>query len=207
MSRVLPFSRVYPSYHPKAGQPTNFVEKFWVSLGKEFVSKQAIAIAASLTDLRKDSIGVFGAIKDIHYERIMGFPPKHHTMRAGHRWKAGMMFSPRVWGDDVNPTSGRKGAYHSKQIIIAPDIEVKKTFDFTITQSPPAICINGFPIGSKGLIEIATNDGLTVDDLLAWFKFPKPFYGQIICWSDSVDYLSPTQSCTGAIEKKIIQEN
>jgi hypothetical protein len=29
MSRVLTFSRVFPAYHPKAGQPTGFVEKIW----------------------------------------------------------------------------------------------------------------------------------------------------------------------------------
>jgi hypothetical protein len=27
MSKVLTFSRVFPSYHPKAGHPTYFVEK------------------------------------------------------------------------------------------------------------------------------------------------------------------------------------
>jgi hypothetical protein len=32
--KVITFSRTYPSYHPKAGQPTYFVEKVWSSLDK-----------------------------------------------------------------------------------------------------------------------------------------------------------------------------
>lgn len=60
------------------------------------------------------------------------FDPKGHTVRAGHRFKPGDIVSLRVWGNDVNPKSGRSGPYHSKQIIIAPDIQVKKTWDFEI---------------------------------------------------------------------------
>ena len=36
--------------------------------------------------------------------------------------------------------------------------------------------------------EIAKNDGLEVSDFLNWFKHPSNFSGQIICWSDSVEY-------------------
>lgn len=32
MAKVITFSRTFPSYHPKAGQPTYFVEKFYNSL-------------------------------------------------------------------------------------------------------------------------------------------------------------------------------
>lgn len=35
MSRTIGFSRTYPAYHPKAGQPTYFVEKVLKSLGRE----------------------------------------------------------------------------------------------------------------------------------------------------------------------------
>lgn len=38
------------------------------------------------------------------------------------------------------------------------------------------------------VFEIAENDGLTSDDLLAWFKYPKPFSGQIICWNHNIKY-------------------
>lgn len=32
MAKVITFSRVFPSYHPKAGQPTYFVEAIYKAL-------------------------------------------------------------------------------------------------------------------------------------------------------------------------------
>lgn len=57
MSRVITFSRTYPSYHPKAGQPTYFVEKVMNSfhvdaLGARFF----IPFEEHLYDLNKDRI-------------------------------------------------------------------------------------------------------------------------------------------------------
>jgi hypothetical protein len=37
MSKVITFSRVFPSYHPKKGQPTYFVEKLY----KSFLEKES----------------------------------------------------------------------------------------------------------------------------------------------------------------------
>ncbi len=36
---------------------------------------------------------------------------------------------------------------------------------------------------------IAKNDGLDIDEFMAWFKYPKPFEGQIICWNENIGYL------------------
>lgn len=109
MSRVITFSRQFPGYHPKNGMPTHFVEKALNSFlmgGYNIYPKKDIPVDF-LKSLSKEI-----------------FHPKHHTIRAGHRFKAGDMFSPRVW-------SGRP--YHTKQIIFADDVEVKKVFDFTMT--------------------------------------------------------------------------
>jgi hypothetical protein len=102
MSKVITFSRVFPKYHPKAGQPTYFVEQIYNSL----FSKN------NLMDYPK------GLEID---DTIMGV--KKHTIRNGNRWKVGDKFSPRVW-------SGKP--YASKQIILADDVEVKKVFDFIV---------------------------------------------------------------------------
>ena len=97
MSKIMTFSRTFPAYHPKAGQPTYFVEK----------------ILRGIHTL------------DDHVKPIINFDvcstcaPKHHTIRAGNRWKVGDKFSPRVW-------SGKP--YCSPMITIAPDIEVKKVY-------------------------------------------------------------------------------
>lgn len=169
MSKVIKFSRVFPKTHPKAGQPTYFVEQIYNCL-------------YSKNNLMDYPIGL-----DID-ESIKGI--KHHTIRAGNRFKVGEKFSPRVW-------SGKP--YKSKQIIIAPDIEVKKVYDFEIEVDEDylAILIDGkafwesnfrFKVNDDGLKFLAKNDGLELEDFKTWFGFKKPFKGQIICWSDSVNY-------------------
>jgi len=136
MSKVITFSRVFPKYHPKAGQPTYFVEKI---LAKA----------------------------------------KVHTIRNGNRWKVGDKFSPRIWSDKP---------YKSKQIIFSTDIEIKKVFSFSKDLISEHFYLNGIETHPDDLMEIAKNDGLELSDLLLWFQYPKPFNGQIICWSEDVSY-------------------
>lgn len=121
---------------------------------------------------------------------------KHHTIRAGHRWKVGDWFSPRVW-------SGKP--YNSKMIQFAPDIQVKKTWDFEMDDCGVcAIAKQGeqviytfeyddqWPDSLDN--EIAKNDGLSPEDFYFWFsrspEFRKKqgFAGQIICWNESIEY-------------------
>jgi hypothetical protein len=166
--KVITFSRVFPSYHPRAGEQTGFIHKIWKSIGRphsNFV----------YPELHTQWINYDGVAESI--------APKHHTIRAGHRWKAGDYFSPRVW-------SGKP--YNSKQIQFAPDIQIKKVWDFSIILG--AICVadyhmNGECEGHHELVErLAMNDGLSTNDLIEWVKYPKPFNGQIICWNESIEY-------------------
>jgi len=171
MSKVITFSRVFPKYHPKAGQPTYFVEKIWESIclpNKDY--------SFNLPDeyqkfMRADSSEVWA---------------KHHTIRNGNRWKVGDKFSPRVW-------SGKP--YNSKQIILCEDLEVKKVFDFEIKIVEVDGCfaskvfLNDKRVFPDLLMEIAKNDGLLLEDFLSWFQFPKSFKGQVICWSDALPYV------------------
>lgn len=186
MSRVITFSRFFPSYHPKAGQPTYFVEKIARSIfdDRVFSYKQI------------DKVASFGGydITKLNLRPVEIFDPKHHTIRAGHRWKAGDWFSPRVW-------SGKP--YNSKQIIIAPDIQVKKVWNFEIKELPSKnlyalqFYINGKLIGEdvrEFVGKLATNDGLPEIDLIDWFTLPHEFKkkmgftGQIICWNENINY-------------------
>lgn len=204
------FSTKFPNYHPKAGTETHFVEKVWLSL----IDCGLISLSKACELSRQTGIGNF----DMHNIRKCKLEPKGHTIRPGHKLKPGDFFSPRIWGNDINPKSGRSGPYHSKQIIIAPDIEVQKTWNFSIKMynpytPPPALeRINYFlsiqvPMPFKGLEtisdkphpmfkEIAKNDGLAYDEFLNWFildpKFRKTgtFTGQIICWNENINYLN-----------------
>lgn len=164
MSKVIMFSRVFPAHHPLAGAPTYFVEK----LNKSFMQLGINEIYL----LMQYQFNIDLNLKD-------EFKPKHHTIRAGHRFKVGDKFSPRVW-------SGKP--YQSKQIIIAPDIEVKKTFDFHIRKHD--YFINHSPVNYNQLKVVAANDGLSVDDFECWFNVKKGevFAGQIICWNENINY-------------------
>lgn len=175
MSKVITFSRVFPSYHPKAGQPTYFVEKIHNGLNLAPISFNEII--AFNTDKERELLLNF-------WKDIVTFGGcKYHTIRAGNRWKVGDKFSPRVW-------SGKP--YQTKQIIIAPDIEIKKIWDFEI--SGGEYCINGRVYGGEVeshhelLYKIAENDGLSKPDLLDWLKYPKQFSGQIICFNENINY-------------------
>lgn len=176
--RVIIFSRTFPAYHPKSGQPTHFVEKVLESLYPDIVGWDGFY------SLKEKGF-------DIGLNNI--YQPKYHTIRAGNRWKVGDKFSPRVW-------SGRP--YQSKQIQFAPEIEVKKTWKYEVKIIGRGIeqwIINGTQVSQSnehmhqwfnhGLIEeIASNDGLILADFLNWFKHPSPFSGQIICWSNKIEY-------------------
>ncbi len=161
MAKVITFSTKFPSYHPKMGQPTYFVEKVLKSI-----------------DPRKQ-INVWGRTDLTYIDSIAlhGCSPKHHTIRASNRWKVGDMFSPRIW-------SGKP--YRSKQIQFAPDIEVKKVWAVEVDING-VFSLDGkyIDVTSGGF---APNDGLSDDDLLNWFPVGKVFKGQAICWDENVKY-------------------
>lgn len=177
MSKVITFSRTFPAYHPKAGHPTNFVEKILQSLSKE---------------------RIFNKAPDLYFnpDAVMKvFPPKYHTIRSGNRFKVGDKFSPRIW-------SGKP--YLSKQIIIAPDIEIKKVWNFEIKNEFQGdgwynfFYLNGKHQTNNNLEIISKNDGLTFEEMVHWFKANDGFFsgkeykcnfkGQIICWNENIYY-------------------
>ena len=174
MSKVRTFSRVFPIYHPKAGQPTYFVEKVWQALYNLGLSYGGKFLEQELENFSNPS----------HF-----ITPKWHTIRAGNRWKAGDWFSPRVW-------SGKP--YASKQIEFAPPIQIKQTIDVEIGIDAPHYTYILVPQETKDTYimlpatDVARNDGLSFDDFQNWFKpycktTEDMFKGQIIIWGD-VEY-------------------
>lgn len=192
MAKVITVSRFYPSYHSKKGEPTYFVEKIYNSLGDLIPMRKNGFLFEQISELNFNlsptiRLGFYDSInKEITEE-------KHHTIRLGKRWKTGDKASIRVWGDDINPKSGRKGAYHSKQIIITPDVEVtvynvelwKQGSDCFIGQK---VNENTHTLLSFG--EVARNDGLDFYDLKEWFKLKEGVIieAQIICWNKDLKY-------------------
>lgn len=162
MSRVITFSRNFPATHPRKGEPTYFVEKLHRSLDLGVSEKTLVSKELSYYF----NFAVFGSCE-----------PKHHTIRGGNRWKVGDKFSPRVW-------SGRP--YMTKQIIIAPDIEIKKIWNISCDLDGVFyLDRKQFDVTSS---DITVNDGLTTDDFLSWFPVGKILEGQILCWNEKVNY-------------------
>lgn len=161
-------SRHFPKGHPREGESTYFVEK----------------ILRGIHELRDE-------IKTImDFEVWANCTPKHHTIRAGNRFKPGDMASLRVWS---------RLPYRSKQIEFA-QVEVKKTWGFNIhvvdddlVWQVPGSGSGSFDTKSESLQIIASNDGLEIRDFIDWFIIhPKAkrqaFTGQIISWSPGINY-------------------
>ena len=177
--KVLTFSRHFPKGHPKAGQPTYFVEQILNSILPRPLSIGLNEFPPAARDYINDFMVIDGEHK------------KQHTIRGGSRWKPGDMASLRVW-------SGKP--YQSKQVEFA-QVEVKKVWSIEIVQNAEywVFKLNGKTISWNDLDvdqfveELAKNDGLTTADFLNWFSIhPKKkeqvFTGQIICWNHLIEY-------------------
>lgn len=177
--KVITFSRHFPKGHPKAGEPTLFVEKVWMGL----IHCGLISISKAVELSIETAIGSF----DMYNIRKSDLKPKFHTIRAGNRWKVGDEYSPRIW-------SGMP--YKSKQVEFAPPITIKKIWEFGINKDDYFLRDESGVIRSVSfnqLVEIAQNDGLDADDFEAWFAIhPKKgqltFTGQILCHNAEINY-------------------
>lgn len=192
MSKVITLSRQFPSYHPRKGHSTFFVEKVWNSFHEDVKGVRFyIPYEEDIYDLNQNrdiSMATLMEFKDSLVKgRTNKFEPKNHTIRAGKRWKAGDKASLRVWSDTP---------YKSKQIIIAPDIVIPKVLDVEIyVNGWLGLCINidgyRYPYGCKEWLPLSQNDGLELLDMKHWFekspdfKKTKVFDGQMIFFTDT----------------------
>lgn len=172
---VITFSRVFPKGHPRAEEKTWFVEKIWKGIWDAEKSSHN-----PLSGYWEKYDQAFPCQYELQ-ERIHSHEPKLHTIREGNRFKVGDKFSPRVWS--AKP-------YHSKMIQFAPELEVKKVWNFEINDYGfilDTVGIGSFIDINEDLVRVAKNDGLEIIDFMNWFK-KVPFTGQIICWSDQIEY-------------------
>lgn len=173
MARVIILSRTFPAYHPKAGQPTYFVEALYKAL---FVMK---VIPSELGDTYS-------------YKMFNDGFAKQHTIRIGRRWKSGDKASLRCW-------SGKP--YASKQIkLVESDVVISRVVDITIDYDLRSICVHkrtGYEShwsvnhSNYYINKLAANDGLTVSELIDWFQFGKKkgkVDAQILIWGSVSDY-------------------
>ena len=174
--KVLTFSRQFPKGHPKEGKPTFFIEQTLNA-----VLPRGVNGIVNRNDINP---AILPLIND--FVLLAGEQSKHHTIRAGSRFKPGDMASLRVWSDKP---------YRSKQIEFA-QVEVKKTWQVEIYTGELIfeVRIDEMSQSLEGQEIVAKNDGLELIDFVNWFKIhPKAkkgicFTGQIICWSNEINY-------------------
>lgn len=177
MSRVITFSRQYPSYHPRKGEPTYFVEKmiqwYWDTQNNNpFGSVIDMLHELNFNKFPLDFIMDFSNQFDPEVNEWKG-----HTIRAGHRFKDGDTFKPCVW----------TGApYRSLQMQFLPEIKIPKLWNIELKRKEFYINKKRMPADEVGIM--AGNDGLSFVDFMHWFKYPKPFDGQIISWNENIEY-------------------
>ncbi len=172
MAKVRTLSRQFMSDHPRAGQPTFFVEKFLNSMHVEFYRVNYYELLKVINP-DVDSMILFYFFESLN---IGIFDKKSHTIRNGNHFKTGDLISIRCW-------SGKP--YKSKQIKLVPDIAVVKTYEAMIISGN--LMINGQTY-DHDIVSIANNDGLSENDFINWFDFDKDFTGQIICWDNETEY-------------------
>jgi len=191
MSRVITFSRTFPAYHPRRGEPTYFVEGILTELEFDYTSKSYLVWLA----FANPNIS-YSFLEKFWQSLTPNIKPKKHTIRNHKRpLKVGEYINPHCWaGKPYNKTE--EGFW---QIKFAPDIEVKTRWEFEYKIIPKqsiwlvknvevSVCDSYMQqwVNSEAVKTIAANDGLSLTDFCNWF--PKPFTGQIICWSDNVQY-------------------
>ena len=77
--------------------------------------------------------------------------------------------------------------YNSKMIQFAPDIQIRKVWDIEVDGDGCIWIVSDHNSDDASILEsLAKNDGLTLEDLQAWFN--KPMTGQIICWNENIEY-------------------
>lgn len=185
-----PLSRYFPAYHPKAGQPTFFVEKVWSAnvISERIDLAQLLAWNKKQIDNPKSELTKNVVVRMWDDSVIISseFEAKPHTIRAGHNVKVGDTVQFYVWS---------RKPYASPQIVVTPKIEVKKVWRFhtEIYDNEMFAFVDDIIMPTSGAEVLANNDGLTLPDFEKWIcKHPKLekniFDGQIICWNDSIEY-------------------
>jgi hypothetical protein len=174
MAKVIICSRHFPKDHLRAGEETHFIPKIWLS----FIRDGVISVGEIGDRYHKIFPEEVAKIWDLEIE------PKHHTMRSGYNFQRGDDISLRVW-------SGKPR--RSKQISFMPVIKVQHAIPFDLRRNNyfgeehSLIKTNHKgDLITQDLIEVAKNDGLTLDEFNSWFKTGTK--GLIIQWSKQILY-------------------
>jgi hypothetical protein len=157
------FAKSFPAYHPRAGEPTYFVQKI-------LYAKTEMAHPGQYKPLSP------------HIDH-----PKFHTIRGGSRWKVGDIFSARVW--EGVPYRSKQKEFAQLQVHQIWDIAIDE--NGVISMAKPGEQMYYIP--QEMYDQLAHNDGLDAMDFDQWlimpvFRSEKFWKGQVICWHPDLNY-------------------
>lgn len=163
------------------GQPNFFIDKIWFGFAVSQKFSEPLARAYFYLYGKK-----FGTEWDLPLQNDERDPrPKLHTIRRGHRWKAGMKIHAVIH----NRTANRFQFAPTFQCLSVQDIIIQHT-----GHSPnyPLVMVhNGKnlmnPLGYQEMEKLARNDGFdSIDHFFEYFN--EDFEGQIIHWTPFLKY-------------------
>lgn len=173
MPKVRTLSLTFMKGHPRAGEPTHFIEMFSISMG---IEKKLFGLNPIVDFSIMDDDSAILGLESFHHIK-----PKHHTIRMGRHFKANDELTLAVW-------SGKP--YHSKQVklwtgsIRAVNIVILNSPDWIAFYKDTAKKLTPLKIE-----KLAKNDGLEIDDFLAWFNLPEGKHeAQILIWNPEIQY-------------------
>jgi len=155
----LKFATKFPDWHPRKGQLTFFPANILYGL----IESEQISKLDFLMHLNRPHIHCPQEC-DAGYNLSKG-----HTARKGHIFKV---------GDWIQPVTedGTK---------ICPPLQLTWVRDMQIEQDMDGfeqVYLNNAPIPNNEKAELSANDGLSIEDFIAWFS-REPFDGQLIGWT------------------------
>lgn len=165
----LKFMTTWPTDSATPNQPTHFVYK---------VLRGLIEIY-DLNELPKLTVLIYNYKSISNYTEVPDVPPKIHTIRQGHRWKAGNKIHPQIW-------LGKP--YNSKVYQFAPIIPCTAAHSIILDTAAKKITLykshTDFTVLNQEQATIlAIHDGFKNLDHF-WQYFKKPLHGQLIQWTN-----------------------
>lgn len=176
MARIISITPRFLKNHPKAGQPTFFIEKIWTSLLKHNTPYQFGTYLDSRSTRFQEQYNNF------YNNNPEALKPKHHTIRLGRNYKTGQKVALHCWEQPGGMyVKGNKSIHFTPDLVVTVhDIEI-----FIPSDNPLVLKMKLRGEWTSILPEIALNDGLLEKDFKNWFLVLKQdviHEAQIICW-------------------------
>ena len=173
MAKIRTLSQYFLKGHTRYQQPTFFPEMFLNSLAFKYTSFEYFRMLINFND-HIPPLKIAAFYENLNPEIKQCKP---HTIRLGKHFSENDKISIRTWLDKP---------YNSKQIILAPNILLKRVYNIQLGRHLSGELVTLLNNKKININTLATNDGLSLTDFNEWFNAIKPgklVDAQILCWN------------------------